>query len=100
MLVLRLLDVARSVHIPLAEVDVERVGDDDTHPFQAKKIPVISVHSLTQDTWRAIHSPRDNVSAVHEDDYYDAYRLIAFYLAYLDMKLGSQDDTVKAVKSK
>jgi len=48
---------------------------------------VISIHSLTQETWGILHSYKDTVSAIHPDDYYDAYRLVAFYLQYLDTKL-------------
>lgn len=51
MLVERLKEVATAIHVPLQGVDVDRVGDDDTHPFLSKKIPVISIHSVTQETW-------------------------------------------------
>ena len=83
----QLLEVANATHIPLSGVDVEKVGDDDTHPFLAQKIPVISIHSITQETWGILHSRRDNLAAVDGNYYYDAYRLVAFYLAYLDVKL-------------
>ncbi len=86
-LVARLVEIANAVHIPSQAVNVEKVGDDDTHPFFSNKIPVISIHSITQNTWGVIHSERDNIEAVHPDVYYDAYRLLAFYLAYLDFKM-------------
>ncbi|MGH9612231.1 MAG: M28 family metallopeptidase [Bryobacteraceae bacterium] len=86
-LVDRLAEIARAVNIPLQGVNVDKVGDDDTHPFLLKKIPVISIHSVTQETWGILHSRRDNVNAIHSDDYYDAYQLVAFYLAYLDVEL-------------
>ena len=60
------------------------MGDDDTHPFFSAQIPVISIHSLTQDTIRILHSERDRVDAIHFDDYYTSYKLAAYYLAYLD----------------
>jgi Zn-dependent M28 family amino/carboxypeptidase len=87
MLVERLAEIASAVHIPLQGVDVDSVGDDDTHPFLSKKIPIISIHSVTQDGWSILHSRRDNVDAIHPDDHYSAYKLVAFYLAYLDIKL-------------
>jgi len=31
-------------------------------------------------------SDRDNLDAIHFDDYYAAYKLTAYYLAYLDVK--------------
>jgi hypothetical protein len=48
----------------------------------------VTIHSVTQDTLRILHSPRDRFSAIHLDDYYDTYRLISAYLAYLDQVLG------------
>jgi aminopeptidase-like protein len=89
MLVVRLAETANGAHIPLQRVDVDNVGDDDTHPFLYKKIPVISIHSITQETLAILHSRRDNITAIHPDDYYNAYQLVAFYLAYLDLKLPS-----------
>lgn len=85
-LVTRLLEVASAIKMKLEGVNVERVGDDDTHPFVDAKLPVITIHSVTQETLSVLHSVRDKVSAIHPDDYYDAYRLVAFYLAYLDMR--------------
>jgi hypothetical protein len=82
-----LANIANSIHVPLQGVGVDRVGDDDTHPFLSKKIPVISIHSLTQETLPVLHSRRDNLDAIHMDDYASAYKLAAFYLAYLDSKL-------------
>jgi hypothetical protein len=82
-----LTTIASAMHIPLQAVNVDRVGDDDTHPFWSKKVPVISIHSITQETWQVLHSAKDNVNAIHPNDYYDAYRLVAFYLDYLDASL-------------
>lgn len=64
--------------------NVDRLGDDDSHPFLDAKIPVITIHSITQDTIRILHSAADNLKAIHAADYYDAYRLSANYLALLD----------------
>jgi len=82
-----LADIARAVKIPLQGVNVDKVGDDDTHPFLDKKIPVICIHSVTQETFKILHSKKDDVSAVNAEDYYSAYKLVAFYLAYLDLKM-------------
>jgi hypothetical protein len=76
--------IANAVHVALRGVNVERVGDDDTRPFFMAHIPVISIHSLTQDTLPVLHSVRDRLGAVQLDAYYETYRLVAFYLAYLD----------------
>jgi len=85
-LVERLDEVARAINIALEGMNVDKVGDDDTHPFLSAKIPVISMHSITQQTYPLLHSNRDNVEAIHLDEYYKAYRLAAYYLAYLDVK--------------
>jgi len=93
-LVRPLIEVANAMHVSVSGVNVDRVGDDDTHPFLSKKIPVISIHSVTQDKWAILHSTRDNVRAINFADFYDAYRLVAFYLDYLDTRLPSSDARV------
>ncbi len=47
-LVTRLSEVATALHIPLDGVDVSKVGDDDTHPFYSARVPVVSIHSITE----------------------------------------------------
>ncbi len=89
LLVHQLLAVANATKTPLQGVDVDRIGDDDTHPFAAHKVPVVSIHSLTQETLGVLHSNRDTLDAVQRQNYYDAYKLVAFYVAYLDQSLGS-----------
>jgi hypothetical protein len=76
--------VANSLSLPVGEVDVERIGDDDTHPFQKAKIPVISVHSLTQENFRILHTINDTLEAVRFYEYYVAYKIVAVFLAALD----------------
>ena len=85
-LVSRLMDVANSIHSPVGEMDVEQIGDDDSHPFLTAHMPVITLHSVTPATWHLLHSERDRADAIHADDYYETYRLAALYLAYLDVK--------------
>ncbi len=76
--------VAQSLRLPLQGMNVDRVGTDDTIPFAAKNVPVISIHSLNQETWRILHTPGDSMASVKLPDYYQSYRLVAAYLAYLD----------------
>jgi Zn-dependent M28 family amino/carboxypeptidase len=85
-LVTRLSEVAAAVNIPMQGVNVDNVGDDDSHPFLYARLPVITLQSITQQTLGILHSMRDQVKAVRPDDYYEAYRLVAFYLAYLDSR--------------
>lgn len=88
-LVARLDEVAKAIQITVDEVNVENIGDDDTHPFLSAHIPVISIHSVTQQNFDILHSDRDRLDAIHFGDYYTAYRLAAYYLAYLDVKTAA-----------
>jgi hypothetical protein len=79
-------------HFDLAErgvsvVNVHLVGRSDSDSFQDKKVPSINIHSLTNETFPILHSVRDQMSAIHMPEYYDSYRLLTAYLAYLDEKL-------------
>jgi hypothetical protein len=76
--------VVNALHIPAAGVNVERVGDDDSHPFRDVHIPTLTIHSITQETYPILHTSKDRVSAIHPDDYYAAYRVAATLLAFLD----------------
>jgi Iap family predicted aminopeptidase len=81
-----LVFVAQQLKLPVTGVNVEQVGSTDSEQFAARKVPSITIHSLTQDTWNAriLHTSRDKFSAIRLDEYYDSYRLIAAYIAFLD----------------
>jgi len=83
-LVRTLNGAAQALKLPLTGVNVDRVGESDEESFIDRKVPTITIHSLTQETLRVLHSSRDNYSAVHFDDYYNSYRLLCGYLALLD----------------
>ena len=51
------------------------------------KRQVLSLHSVTQETWPIINGSKDVWSAVSWKDYYDSYRLISALLVYLDQNL-------------
>jgi len=82
-----LTNVAAAIHSTIQAVNVENIGDDDADSFRAHNFPTITIHSVTQETLSVLHSPRDNFSAMNGDYYYESYRLIAAYLAYLDETL-------------
>jgi aminopeptidase YwaD len=86
-LVLALSAIAKTLHLPLSAVNVHRVGRSDSDSFQDAGVPTIMVHSLTQETFPILHSARDQMKAVKLDDYYDSYKLLIAYLAYLDGRL-------------
>ncbi len=84
-----LASVARATKLPVSPVNVDKVGTTDSESFARYQIPRITLHSVTDDTITVLHSPKDTMSAVKMDDFYDSYRLIAEYLAYLDGALAS-----------
>lgn len=87
-----LVYIAKQLGLPVKGVDVEQIGSADSVQFSARKIPSITIHSLTQDTWNAriLHTSKDKISAIRLDDYYQTYELLAAYLAYLDRVPGSK----------
>lgn len=64
---------------PVRGVNVEQIGSTDSEQFAARKVPSITIHSLTQQTWNAriLDTHRDKTSEMQLDRYYESYRLIA-----------------------
>lgn len=83
-----LIRLASSMKLPVDGVNVDNVGSSDSESFARRRIPVITIHSVTQDTWPILHTSQDKLSAIKFDDYYDSYRLLAAYLAFLDQSLA------------
>jgi len=81
-----LMALASQLHIPVKGVNVDKVGSSDAEQFAQRKIPRITIHSLTQESWdaRILHTSKDKLSAIRADDYYQTYRLLAAYVAFLD----------------
>jgi hypothetical protein len=81
-----LFRVSLYLKVPLSSVNFERVGSTDSESFRARKIPRITIHSLTQKNHDAgiLHTKKDKLSAVNLDDHYATYHLVTVYLAYLD----------------
>jgi hypothetical protein len=82
--------MAELMKSPISGEDVDKVGSSDSVQFSERKIPSITIHSLTQKTWDAgiLHLSKDKLSETKMDDYYQTYRLVAGYLAYLDQLPG------------
>lgn len=79
--------VAQGMKLPLDGVNADKVGQADSQSYIRLKIPTITIHSITQETFPILHSSRDRITAIDLDAYYDTYRLMAAYLAYLDVTL-------------
>jgi putative aminopeptidase FrvX len=85
--------VAKQLHVPVSGMNVEQIGSTDSEQFAARKIPSITIHSLTQESWnsRILHTSKDKLSAMKLDDYYESYCLIAAYVAFLDQFAGGPE---------
>jgi len=79
-----LASVALASKLPVSAENVDNVGTTDSESFARYHIPRITLHSVTQETLSILHSASDKLTAIKMKDYYDSYKLIAEYLAYLD----------------
>lgn len=79
-----LAQVARAVKLPVSGMNIEQVGETDSRIFHDNKIPVLDLHSVTQERLSILHSNLDQLDKVRFDDYRDSYLLVAGFLAYLD----------------
>ena len=93
----RLIYIAGLLKLPISAVDVDEVGGSDSEEFGAQNIPSITIHSLSQKTWDAhiLHTRKDVFSAIRLDDYYQTYRLVAAYLAFLDFSTSKRQPVEK-----
>ncbi|MGH9326305.1 MAG: M28 family metallopeptidase [Terriglobia bacterium] len=80
-------DVAKSMGTYFPAVNLAGVGRDDAMSFRDRKVPTITIHSLTQGTVRVLHSSRDTFAAEDMTYYYGSYRLVLRYLTRLDEAL-------------
>ncbi len=76
--------VSEFFKLPVGAVNVHLVGRSDSDSFQDRKVPTIAIHSLTPETFPILHTRKDQLDAIKMDDYYQTYRLMTAYLAYLD----------------
>ena len=79
-----LFKVSDEVKIPVTNVDMPE--NTDSESFRQNKMPVLTIHSLTQEAWnaKAIHGAQDQLTAMNLGLYYETYRLVSAFLAYLD----------------
>jgi hypothetical protein len=75
---------ARSMAVPIADMELNGLGESDEESFIAEKVCTLTVHSLTPATVHVLHRPDDNPTAIRLSDYYDTFRLLSTYLAALD----------------
>lgn len=86
-----ILNVAATLDMKLRNVNFETVGSTDSESFARKKIPALTVHSITPQTDKYLHSPDDKIEHIDIPEHYKTYRLVTKYLAYLDKTLGKAE---------
>ena len=70
------------------------MGRTDSESFRRRKIPSLTIHTLTQksENEQILHTKKDKLSAMNLDHYYDTYHLAAVYVVYLDQFLAELPD--------
>lgn len=81
--------VANAMKAPLSDMDSDSLRGSDGDSFADSSIPAITLHSITPENFRILHSARDQLSAMNLDDYFTTYRLVAGFLAFLDGRLDT-----------
>ena len=79
-----LASVATKSKLPVSTMNVDNLGTSDSESFAAYHIPRVTLHSVTPENMKVLHSSNDTLDVIKMADYYDSYHLIAEYLAYLD----------------
>lgn len=80
-LVQALIVMVYALKLPASQIDIAAAGNTDSDPFAARHIPQITIHSLTQ------QNVAGATTQFRPNNYYDTYRLLCGYLAYLDQSL-------------
>ena len=71
-----------ALKLSASQIDIAPAGNMDSEPFALRRIPQITVHSLTQQ-----NVVTGETTQFRPTNYYDTYRLLCGYLAYLDQTL-------------
>lgn len=80
-----LIIMVYALKLPASQIDIAALGHRDSDPFAARHIPQITIHSLTQqNVIGGVTTP------FRPNNYYDTYRLLCGYLAFLDERLKSR----------
>jgi len=81
-LVHALMVMVYALKLSASQIDIAAVGNTDSDPFAEQHIPQITIHSLTQQ-----NVATGATTQFRPGNYYDTYRLVCGYLAYLDQSL-------------
>jgi hypothetical protein len=80
-----LIIMVYALKLPASQIDISALGHRDSDPFAARHIPQITIHSLTQQNVLT-----GATTPFRPNNYYDTYRLLCGYLAFLDERLKSR----------
>jgi hypothetical protein len=81
-LVHALVVMVYALKLPASQIDIAGTGNTDSDPFAFRRIPQITIHSLTQQ-----NVATGATTQFRPNNYYDTYRLLCGFLAYLDQSL-------------
>ncbi len=84
-LVSALMTMVYVLKLPASQISIAAAGNTDSEPFLARKIPQITIHSITQ-----INLVDRTTTPFRPGAFYDSYKLICAYLAYLDETLKAR----------
>lgn len=71
-----------ALRLSASQIDIDAAGASDSQPFAARHIPQVTIHSMTQ-----AHLEGELARQFRPENFYDTYRLICGYLAFLDESL-------------
>ena len=91
-LVHSLIVMVYALKLSASQIDIAAAGTTDSDPFAAHHIPQITIHSLTQQ-----NVATGATTQFRPNNYYDTYRLLCGYLAYLDQSLKPRQLRMNAV---
>lgn len=77
-----LMVMVYALKLSASQIDMAAAGNTDSDPFAVHHIPQITIHSLTQQ-----NVTTGATTQFRPYNYYDTYRLLCGYLAYLDQTL-------------
>ncbi|HEU4417047.1 MAG TPA: M28 family peptidase [Candidatus Angelobacter sp.] len=77
-----LMIMVYALKLPASQVDIAAAGNTDSDPFAQRHIPQLTIHSMTQE-----NVTTGATTAFRPNNYYDTYRLLCGYLAFLDRSL-------------
>ena len=83
MLVNRVVELAQRMKMPFSRVKIPGAGADSV-PFIDKKIPAVTICSITNGWGEVLHTNNDQVSKVNRESVYLGYRLALALLAELN----------------